>query len=166
MQRILVVGPPGSGKSTLARILGERLGLRVVHLDTLHWAPGWIEQPRAVFRARVAAAVAQDRWVMDGNYTHTADLRLPRADTVIVLDFPKYVTIPRVIRRWLRYRGRSRPDLTPGCPEKIDLEFIHFMLTRKRGIPFPDVALREYGLHDSLIVLQGPRAANAFLKSF
>ena len=40
-QRIVVVGCSGSGKSTMARELGRRLALPVVHLDVLHYLPGW-----------------------------------------------------------------------------------------------------------------------------
>ena len=34
-ERIVVTGPAGAGKSQLANELGARLGIRVVHLDTL-----------------------------------------------------------------------------------------------------------------------------------
>ena len=68
-RRILVLGPSGAGKSTLARRIGARLDLPVVHLDTFHWNPGWIESEVGRFRQRLAAAVAGDAWVMDGNYT-------------------------------------------------------------------------------------------------
>ena len=66
-KRILVLGPSGSGKSTLARRIGARLGIPVVHLDTFHWNPGWIESEVGRFRQKVAEAVASDAWVMDGN---------------------------------------------------------------------------------------------------
>src|SRR5262249_43622252 len=63
-RRILILGPSGAGKSTLGRRIGTRLGLPVVHLDTFHWNPGWIENEAARFRERLAEAVAGDAWVM------------------------------------------------------------------------------------------------------
>ncbi|MFX5510429.1 hypothetical protein ABTD49_21645, partial [Acinetobacter baumannii] len=74
----------------------------------------------------------------------TFDLRLPHADTVILLDLPKWVTIPRAVGRWLRFRGRQRPDAAPGCPEKFDREFLWYMLTRKRGPQVLSAALRAH----------------------
>jgi adenylate kinase family enzyme len=44
MQRVMIVGQPGSGKSTLARKLGQRTGLPVIHIDTIHRQPGWVER--------------------------------------------------------------------------------------------------------------------------
>ena len=55
-QRIVIVGCSGSGKSTLARKLGLLLGLPVVHLDVLHFFPGWKRASLAEFRARVTEA--------------------------------------------------------------------------------------------------------------
>ena len=42
-----LLGPSGSGKSTLAKRLGERYGLPVLHMDTVHFLPGWVERPFA-----------------------------------------------------------------------------------------------------------------------
>lgn len=122
-KRILVLGPSGAGKSTLARRLGERLDLPIIHLDVFQWTPGWIAAEPEQFRARVQQAVAGDAWVMDGNYSHTLDIRLPRAEAVIWLDLPRRVYFPRTVLRMLRSYGRQRSDIGPGCPERFELSF-------------------------------------------
>jgi adenylate kinase family enzyme len=64
---------------------------------------------------------------MDGNYSGTLDLRLAACDSVIFLDFPRLVCLWRVIRRRIRFRGRSRPDMAHGCPEHLTWEFIRWI---------------------------------------
>ena len=124
MHRVVILGCSGAGKSTFARALGARLGVPVVHLDALFWEPGWKEPENEAFRARVAAALAGDAWVSDGNYvSRTFDLRLPRADTVIFLDQPRWLCVFRILWRWLTSSGRVRPDLAEGCLEKFDWPF-------------------------------------------
>lgn len=126
MQRIVILGNSGSGKSTLARDLGARLGLPVVHLDTLFWEPGWVEPDAGRFRDRVREAIAPQAWVCEGNYARrTFDLRLPRADLVIWLDTPRLTCLGRVILRSLM--NRPRPDLPSGCNEKLDKAFLGFL---------------------------------------
>ncbi|WP_454238362.1 AAA family ATPase [Pseudomonas sp. AP3_22 TE3818] len=126
MQRIVILGNAGSGKSTLARTLGKRLGLPVVHLDTLFWEPGWVEPDAVQFRARVSAAIAADSWICEGNYARrTFDLRLPRADLIIWLDTPRLTCFARVILRSVL--NRPRPDLAAGCAEKLDRAFLTFL---------------------------------------
>lgn len=126
MQRIVILGNAGSGKSTLARQIGQRLGLSVVHLDRLFWQPGWVEPDAEQFRQRVRDAVATDAWVCEGNYARrTFDLRLPRADLVIWLDTPRRTCLWRVLVRSLL--NRPRPDMAPGCTEKLDREFLTFL---------------------------------------
>ncbi|WP_252089219.1 AAA family ATPase [Pseudomonas sp. MWU13-3659] len=126
MQRIVILGNSGSGKSTLARDLGNRLGLPVVHLDTLFWEPGWVEPDAGRFRDRVREAITPQAWVCEGNYARrTFDLRLPRADLVIWLDTPRLTCLCRVILRSLM--NRPRPDLPSGCSEKLDKAFLGFL---------------------------------------
>lgn len=132
MNRILVIGCSGGGKSTLARALGAKLGLPVTHLDVLWWQPGWTESSYDEFRPKVAAAVAEERWVIDGNFSRTFDLRLPRADTVIWVDQPRRICLWRAFRRTLTQFGRNRADLAPGCPEKFDPAFYRFIWNFKR----------------------------------
>ena len=88
MQRVLVIGSPGAGKSTLSHALAARTGLPLHHLDRMFWLSGWIERDRDEGRAVLKQVLAQDRWIIDGNYGSTLPLRIARADTVVWLDYP------------------------------------------------------------------------------
>ena len=65
----------------------------------------------------MAGVVAADRWIVDGNYGGTLDLRLAVADMVLFLDMPRRVTIPAILRRRLRSHGQA--VRAPGCPERV-----------------------------------------------
>lgn len=127
MKRIIIIGSGGAGKSTLARALGERLGLPVVHLDAQFWQAGWKERDREDWLEWQRNATLEPRWIMDGNFGGTLEVRLAAADTVIFLDLPPALCVARALRRVLRYLGRSRPDMARGCPEKLDLNFLHWI---------------------------------------
>ena len=124
-----MLGHSGAGKSTVAAELGQILELPVVHLDRLSWLPGWQELDRGAFVEQVRTAAQQQRWIIDGNYTGTLSLRLPRAQAVIWLDY----SLPRCLwgvgKRIARWRGRVRPDMGEGCPERLDWEFILWIIT-------------------------------------
>ncbi len=116
-RRIAVIGQSGSGKSTLARALSARLGLPHVELDALNWGPGWralsAEDPDRWTHA-VAAAVAGDGWITDGNYSAGAlPVILPRATDVVWLDLSRGVILRRVLGRSFA-RALTGQELWPG----------------------------------------------------
>ena len=113
MQRINVTGTSCSGKTTLSRRLAESLSLPYVELDALFWGPDWTPVPSETFRARVAAAVDGDRWVIDGTYSTVRDLTWSRVDTVVWLDYPMPIVLARWARRTLA-RIRSGDEFWPG----------------------------------------------------
>jgi adenylate kinase family enzyme len=104
--RIWVVGPCGSGKSHVADLLAARAGTSAVHIDDLHWKPGWVASSSDELRPRIDAATAGPRWVVDGNYGSVSRDFRPRADLVVWLDLPFTTTFPRLVgrtfRRWAR----------------------------------------------------------------
>lgn len=155
MQRVLVIGPCGAGKSTLAVELAQNLVLPVYHMDQLNWQTGWVESSKDEIRRKLTEIVAADRWLIDGNYGGTLAERLERADTVIYLDYPIRLCLWRVIRRIWTYRGRTRPDMTEGCPERFDLEFLIYLICWNSG-PKPRTEALLKGHEHKIIRLCSP----------
>jgi adenylate kinase family enzyme len=134
MKRVMIVGQPGAGKSTFARALGERTGLPVVHIDLIHWKPGWVERGRDEKTRLCNEVQARDEWIFEGGHSVTWPDRLERCDTLIWLDFPLLLRTWRVFKRLVKDYGRSRIDLPENCPEQFDLEFYRFIWrTRKKS---------------------------------
>ncbi len=136
MQRVLIIGNSGAGKSTAARRVAAALSLPLCHLDQLFWQPGWQARGRADFDGRLRAVLASPAWVVDGNYSRALAVRLEVADTVLWLDFPTLTSVWGVLSRWAGWHGRQRPDMGAGCPEKIDVAFLWYVLrwrARHRG---------------------------------
>lgn len=108
-----MVGTTGAGKTTMARALAAVLGSPHIELDALFWGPRWTMAELPVFRSRVTSVVAGDGWVIDGGYSAVRDLIWPRADTVVWLDYPLTVILPRLVRRIVA-RIRDGSELWPG----------------------------------------------------
>ncbi len=164
LRRVVILGCSGSGKSTFAQRLGHRLGLPVVHLDALYWRPAWQKPDTVGFRARTAAAIAGDAWISEGNYRETFDLRLPRADAVIILETPRWLRILRVLRRVIfSTRGADLPE---GCPEHWDWELLGF-IWRFDKITWPriEAARIVHGSDVPVFRLRSNREVTAFLDS-
>jgi adenylate kinase family enzyme len=122
MTRVVVIGMSGSGKSTLARELARRLDAAHIELDSLFWGPDWEPRPPADFRAAAQAAVAQERWVSDGNYSAVRSIVWPRAQVVVWLNLPFAPVFWRVLCRTLR-RAFSKEPLWSGNRESLARAF-------------------------------------------
>lgn len=164
-RRVLVLGSGGAGKTTFARELGERLGLPVLHLDRWFWSPGWRPSPSDRFAQAVRDLAAREEWVMDGNYRGTLGERLPRADLLVLLDLPRRVTVTRVLRRWWSLRGQQRPDLAPGCPERLRGDFLRYVWHYPRDArPALLRTIAEAGREDDLVRLRSSAEVRRWLE--
>ena len=158
MKRIVVVGSSGSGKSTLANNLGKKLNLPVFHLDKYYWDVGWKERyaTKEEFNNVARGFAEQDKWIIDGNYRGTMDMRFERADTIIFLDFPKWRCIFRVLKRTL---NRKQPfDKTKGVKDKVDWFLIKWIVN------YPTDTIREkilaYAGQKAIYVLKNDKEIN------
>jgi adenylate kinase family enzyme len=168
MRRVAVVGNTGSGKTTFAAALAARLDVRHVELDQHYHLPGWAHLSSGAFRHRVRQALDGGGWVVDGNYGGAlGGLVLDQADTVVWLDYPLTVTLPRLARRTVR-RARTAEPICNGNVETWG------NLVRNGGIVRWSLsAHRKYqrryaGLAQTdprFVRLRSPAEADAFLAS-
>lgn len=163
--KIAILGYSGSGKSTLAKAMGEKYGVAVLHLDRVHWLPGWQEREPAVEQAMAAQFLdSHDGWVIDGNYTSLSyQRRLEEADQIVLLLFPRLTCLCRAFRRYVKNKGRTRDSVAEGCPEKFDWEFARWILwdgRKQKARDRYDGIRRTYG--EKTVVLKNQRELDAF----
>jgi adenylate kinase family enzyme len=166
MRKVLVIGSGGAGKSVFSARLAERTGLPLIHLDANYWKAGWVPTPKDEWARTVDGLLARDRWVMDGNYGGTMERRLAACDTVVFLDLPRTLCLRRAVMRRIRFHRRARPDMTPGCNERLTWQFVRWIWTypreRRPGIVQRLAALRP---DQRAVVLRSPAEVERFLQS-
>lgn len=171
-ERILILGRTGSGKTTLARELAAALGVPHVELDSLYFGPDLSTAPLSLLRERTSAAIAGDRWVTDGNKRAVRDLVWPRADTVIWLDYPFYVSLWRLAKRArTRTSSLSAQAADTGSRSALPRQ----MLAAARGVltalrshrgqrrEYPRMFAQPANSHLAVARLRSPRAARQWM---
>ncbi len=172
VQRISVVGTTGSGKSTVARQISRHLQLPYVELDALYWDENWTGVPEQVFRARVAAAINAERWVIDGNYSRIRHLVWERAEAVVYLDYSFVRTFWQLFRRTIR-RSIQREELWHGNREDLRKSFFSkdsimlWMLRsyHRRRTKYRELIQQPENAHLHFVHLKTPQTTEAWLSS-
>lgn len=116
--RIVCYGVTGSGKTTLAARLGELTGLPWHEADRHTWEPGWVQVPEDEQRRRIERLVGAPQWILDTAYGSWIDVVLPRADLVIALDYDRWLTLVRLLRRTV-LRLVDRHEVCNGNTESL-----------------------------------------------
>ena len=162
--RMIVIGCSGSGKSTLAQKAAALLDLPYISIDRdILWLPGWILRDRAEQRRLTEELIARDRWIMDGTGSSTLHLRLPRTELIIWPDLPRSACVLGILRRWVANLGRTRPEMAPGCPEKIDLEFLRYVWTWNREVrPRVLADIQNHASGKPVVMLKSHREMDEF----
>ncbi len=103
---------------------------------------------------------------MDGNYGGTLDMRMAACDTVVFLDMPRWLCVLRVMKRYVQYRGRARPDMATGCPEQLSLAFLRWIWRYPRERRPKVLALLDtLSAEQQAVVLQSEADVDHFLET-
>ena len=123
MRKVIIIGSPGAGKSTFARKLREKTGLPLYYLDLIWHRPDQTNISREEFDTRLKEILAEDRWIIDGNYLRTLEMRIQACDTIFLLDYPTDICLQGAEERI----GTKREDL-PWMEQEFDREFRQWIL--------------------------------------
>ena len=158
MKKVIVIGCPGSGKSTVSRVLHNKTGIPLYHLDMMYWNADKTTVEKSVFLERLSAVLEKDEWIIDGNYGATMELRMAASDTVIFLDYPLNVCLNGIKERF----GKPRSDM-PWIETEEDSEFIEFIKNyNEQQKPKVLELLKKYG-DKNIIILKSREQVDAFL---
>lgn len=167
--RIVVFGVTGSGKSTLAARIAERTGLPYVSADDLSWQPGWVQVPDEEQRRRIAEVCAGERWVLDAAYGKWRDLVLARTQLVVGLDYPRWLSLSRLLRRTAA-RTLTRERICNGNVESFRQLFSADSIIRWHFQSFSAmrIRIREWATESpgpEIVRLTSPRETRRWLEA-
>ena len=161
MQKIIVIGCPGAGKSTFSRALRDKIGLPLFHLDILFWNFDKTNVSREEFDQKLSNILKQDKWIIDGNFGRTLEMRLKECDTVFLLDFPVSVCLSGVESRI----GKPREDM-PWIEQEFDPEFRQYILDfPKDQVPKIYELIEQYQDSRRIIIFHSREEADNWIDS-
>ena len=163
--RILVYGVTGSGKTTLAEKLSKATGIPCFEADSITWEPDWTEVPFEIQRDRIASICEQEAWILDSAYAKWMDIPLSRADMIVALDYPRWISFWRLLTRSIA-RIVDKRSICNGNRETLRtlLSSESILLWHIRSFEKKRGRIRSWSKTDPrVVVLRSPRDANEFL---
>lgn len=159
MKKVIVIGSPGAGKSTFARKLRDKTALPLYYLDLLWHRPDRTNLPEEEFDARLDALIQKDRWIIDGNYRRTLEVRLRACDTVFFLDYPLDTCLSGAEARI----GKPREDF-PWIEPVFDAAFKQWILDfSKDQLPQIYALLEKYSAGRDIFTFTSREDADTYL---
>ena len=162
-------GVCGSGKTTFARRLSERTGIPWTSVDDMAWLPGWQSTSEEYQREQAERICAADEWILDTAYGKWLEIPLARAELIIGLDYPRWFSLQRLVRRTLMRVIDNKP-VCNGNVETWRLMFArdsiilwHFKSWRRKRD-----RMRAWAKDSSMpevVLLSNAKAAESWLQS-
>lgn len=131
--KIAIIGYSGSGKTTLARILSKIYKIdNVLHMDSIHFDSNWVEVEKSISIDKLNNFLdTNDDWIIEGNYFGYGERRFIECDLLVFLNYNRIKCLKGVLARHKTYLNKEREEI-PGCIDKIDLEFLNWVLFKGR----------------------------------
>lgn len=161
-KKAIVIGSPGAGKSTFSRGLRDVTGLPLYYLDMLWHQPDKTTISKQEFDMKLKDILIRDRWIIDGNYNRTLEMRLKCCDIVFLLDYPLDICLSGAESRI----GKEREDL-PWYETEFDSEFKEFILNfPKESLPQIYGLIEKYRKGKRVIIFKSREESEEYLKKF
>ena len=158
-EKIIIIGCPGAGKSTFARALRDLTGLPLYYLDRIYHRADRTTIPRDEFDEKLGEILRQERFIIDGNYNRTMEMRLAACDTVFLMDYPTEVCLAGARERV----GKLREDM-PWTEETLDPEFGAWIESFAREqIPKIYERIEKYREGKEIYIFKSREEAQAYL---
>lgn len=159
-QKVIVIGSPGAGKSTFSRKLRDVTGLPLYYLDMLWHKPDKTTITKQEFDNKLKDILINDKWIIDGNYNRTLEMRLKYCDTVFLLDFPLDICLSGAESRV----GKVREDL-PWSETELDSEFKKFIMDfPKESLPKIYELIEKYQEDKIVVIFKSREESEEYLK--
>ena len=160
MNKIIIIGCPGSGKTTFAEKLKSSTGLPLYYLDSIWHRPDKTHISREEFDSRINDIFTEEKWIIDGNYKRTIELRIKECDTVFLFDLPVETCLKGATERI----GKGRYDL-PWLETELDPEFKLFIEEfPEKTLPYIYELLEKYKAQKHIIIFKSRKEADNFIK--
>ena len=161
MQKVIVIGSPGAGKSTFARRLRDKTGLPLYYLDSIWHRPDKTTILKEEFDHQLSQILAADRWIIDGNYGRTLEMRLQACDTVFLFDLSVDDCLAGIRERV----GQTREEM-PWIETELDEEFRQWVLDfPHEQLPKIYRLLEQYGKEKAVWIFHSRQEADDYLRS-
>lgn len=161
MLKVIVIGSPGAGKSIFSRKLRDATELPLYYLDMIWHKPDQTNISKEEFDSRLKEIVKKDRWIIDGNYLRTLEMRLRECDTVFFMDYSLEVCLAGAESRI----GKKREDM-PWVETEFDEEFRQWIVDfPKDQLPEIYELLGKYKDDKKIFIFKSREEAEEYLKS-
>lgn len=159
MKRILVIGCPGAGKTYFSKRLGAILSLPIIHMDNLYWRKDKTSISQEELKEKLKPYLEQEEWIIDGNYHHTLEMRLPYATDVFILDLPRKECIQGILERI----DQPRDDIPWVENEKDATELIAWTASYGFRTKDEEMAMLNKNKHLHIHVINSRQEMNDYL---